>query len=498
MFRDFLRRQQFAVAILCLLACLCCWTISSPVGSSPDEPFHIGNIWCSGSSSSSCSIITKNLDGTEKVAIPYIVDTCFNSGITKSAVCIKGEKPATQELVIDRGLGSSTYYKIMHTLVSQNGERSVLFIRLTNSVLFLLIFSTLLYLSRSKLRRAVFFAIALTLVPLGLFLISSLNPSSWTITAVSTNWAFIWLALMNSQTKKTRVTSLVLWLFTLFIGIASRKDAAFFLLATNLVVFFLFHKQWWRASRAKFIIPLCIFLIMVCARFAFNSMGMFFTFSTIGNYYVDVSAMNRTIFNIIHAVEIPLGAWGGDFGAGGIKSFDIAPPPMVSLIGVLLFSFTLKQSLQGWSRRQIIAVVASLAIIFVPILQVLNRWGFLVGDMVTARYVLPAMPFVIGVSIAASSHNQERLISRKSCFVTGSLISLSHSVTLFLVLQRYVSGSSGFFKPINTQGGWWWEGVPSPNLIWLIGTVTFTTAITIGFSQLTQKSTDQTSPIFAM
>ena len=56
------------------------WSISSPIGSSPDEAFHISSIWCPTSAPSANCIEASETETREKlIYLPFVIDTCFNA-----------------------------------------------------------------------------------------------------------------------------------------------------------------------------------------------------------------------------------------------------------------------------------------------------------------------------------------------------------------------------------------------------------------------------------
>jgi hypothetical protein len=269
-----------------------------------------------------------------------------------------------------------------------------------------------------------------------------------------------------------------MWSFTLLMALSSRHDGLYIALATNLIA--LFALNGFNTRAIKRLAPWIAGALLLCLSLAQvrRTITLFTDFSSSINTYPDRSFVQWFVFNVVHVIEIPLGTWGGDWGAGGIRSFGISPPPLVSVIGFAMFIATLTVALQRPNKKQLLALSSATLLITVPIFQILNHWRFLIGDMVTSRYILPAMPFVIGIALYTSTNAQEFIQGRSSKKLLVILFTISHSVTLYTVLQRYVSGNDGFYRLIDTTNGWWWKSIPvGPNLVWLVGSLMLPVAL---------------------
>lgn len=79
----------------------------------------------------------------------------------------------------------------MRVFASENTTRSILVIRLFNSVLASVVFFFLLYVTRSRVRQAVVGSWTFTILPVLISTLPQLNPRSWAFLGVMSSWAFL-------------------------------------------------------------------------------------------------------------------------------------------------------------------------------------------------------------------------------------------------------------------------------------------------------------------
>ncbi|MEH6781437.1 MAG: DUF2142 domain-containing protein, partial [Rhodoglobus sp.] len=73
------------VAPVLVFAALTAWALSSPVGASPDDDFHLTSIWCATGNSDYCA--PSGDDGTRLVPPAVANPACFAYDAEKSAGC---------------------------------------------------------------------------------------------------------------------------------------------------------------------------------------------------------------------------------------------------------------------------------------------------------------------------------------------------------------------------------------------------------------------------
>ena len=163
------------------------WAVSSPVGGSPDDDYHLGAIWCPPPvDSTGCRITT--IDGKKAVGVPQSLEkknvTCYAFDHNNSAACtlaFSDEAPGAT-LRWDDGNYPWGYYQFQHLLVGSDTARSVLAMRLVNTMIALALMGAILLLADSALRLSLGVALVTGWVPMGLYFVTSLNPSSWALT----------------------------------------------------------------------------------------------------------------------------------------------------------------------------------------------------------------------------------------------------------------------------------------------------------------------------
>jgi len=215
---------------------LACWSLSNPPGSTPDEWFQLGSIWCAdGVDSNSCT----------KIEDAGIIDQyqMGNANLDYSS-CLIPIKSETRKCAqssfdyqpINSGAYPSGIHKILNVFVPIGTSLSVLVMRLFCALLAVVLFVAQVLLMDDKRKIAWLTGFSFTLIPMAIFLLSSLHPSGWAITGVTHGWMFLNIALTNPEiTSRRRAVPLLLWGLCGFICFVSRYDAFLFFVASSFV-----------------------------------------------------------------------------------------------------------------------------------------------------------------------------------------------------------------------------------------------------------------------
>ena len=110
--------------------------------------------------------------------------TCYAFDHNNSAACtlaFSDEAPGAT-LRWDDGNYPWGYYQFQHLLVGSDTARSVLAMRLVNTMIALALMGAILLLADAALRLRQGVALVTGWVPMGLYFVTSLNPSSWALT----------------------------------------------------------------------------------------------------------------------------------------------------------------------------------------------------------------------------------------------------------------------------------------------------------------------------
>lgn len=237
------RRAWVLPALIALLVAMTgiSWAVSSPVGASPDDDYHLGAIWCPPPvDSTGCRITT--IDGKKAVGVPQSLEkknvTCYAFDHDNSAACtlaFSDEAPGAT-LRWDDGNYPWGYYQFHHLLVGSDTARSVLAMRLVNTMITLALMGAILLLADAALRLSLGVALVTGWVPMGLYFITSLNPSSWALTGTLAFTAGLLGASRSSGWRRWGLDACAA--AGAVLACTSRGDSAFYMLVCTVALAF--------------------------------------------------------------------------------------------------------------------------------------------------------------------------------------------------------------------------------------------------------------------
>lgn len=464
------RRFRVVVAAPVLIALsLAAWAVSSPVGSSPDENYHLNSIWCgAGDRAGLCEPAPSANERMTPAALTN--SACFRFQTSVSAECqnlTDQTLTATNRVNVGNGY-PPVYYAAMSVFASSNIVRSVLLIRLVNLLLFVLLGAALFRLLPPPRRSTLVLSWAVTIVPLSAFLIASVNPNSWTITGCGTAW----LAALGffETTGRRRVGLGVIAVLAVIMAAGSRADgAAFAALGIVLAAVIALGRRLWR--------PRLIWLpIVVVALGA----AVFVTTGQSIDVLLGVSAaapgQSAGLGLLFHnLIELP-SLWTGAVGTGPLGWLDTQMPGLVAATGVVAFGGLVFYGLRVLDRRKIVLMAVVFACLVVIPLYTLQVSHDPVGENIQPRYLLPLLILLAGLAtLPVAGRVVDLRLSHRLVLVVA--LAASNSAALFANLERYVSPASAGID-LNHNEIWWWSAhVPSPMIVWALGTIVFTGAI---------------------
>lgn len=465
------------------------WAYSSPVGSSPDDDFHIGSIWCAeGFQTGLCE---PNGDvtviGEQPVLIPVTRNFCYIYQPTSSGKCFDGEQGTDlQQFRANAGLYPGGFYKAQHLFVGSNSFNSIYMMRLFNSAIAVVFLGVALFAGARSLRIGVMAAWTFTLVPLAMFIVPSTSPSSWAFIGLATNWVFLTTAM---KPKDIRDPIIIINWFMYFASAAlcilARSDAAVYVAFSSVLVGMVAFLS--GAPKRKFSI-FAIFAVLVSSVTSLMMTNQGRNFEE-GGAYSSASDLHRLIYNTIHIVELPAGALGVNWGLGWL---DTILPQIIGLVGVCLIASVISISLVDATKLRIISVIALLAFTYATISFVLNQGGYVIGELVQPRYVLPLLPLFV----ALITLNNERF----NFFISGtvrrnfiiSLVVTTHAMALFTNIRRYVTGTDRpLHLNLNEKVEWWWLQNLSPNSLFVIANMGFLVFLVLCWQHATNDKRKQ-------
>ena len=468
------------------LVSLGAWAFASPVGSSPDDAYHLGSMYCQSGENKYCQLPDdieewKGPDGKygwqRPAMIPSgIVDSqCIQNdwqlGITSGSCQPDMSKTDKLKLGgIDNGNYPPGYYWFMNHFISGNLTLFNIIVRAINSILFMSLLVSALLITNSKLSRALTLTIALSIVPVGFFMLASVNPSSWAIIGLTFFWVFQ-LEASSDNPKLNRLWSISFAFICLLIASLSRNDAALYVFVSCIAILIVYSSQGFFKSPSRYI-PLVISTVSSGVLFAsyrqINSI-------TGGKLEFVESGLTLLIQNTL---ELPM-YLAGNFGYPGpeewplgLGSMSLDLPAIVPVTGLLCIGgVTIPRlfPLHKW-RYSLSQILIFSAMVAVPLL-ILQARGTVGIRALQPRYLLPIIIVLIGFVILGSS----KRMSLRSLLVISTLISITNAISLNYTIRRYISGQETTDFNLNNNVEWWWEGLGiGPAKMWVIGSIAAT------------------------
>jgi hypothetical protein len=481
-FGDFRTRQYllFLVVFVALIATFVSWSVSSPLGSAPDDAYHSSQIWCAANASDQCEIISQEGE-TLTVRVPYISPNCHWNPIFQNASCISQSESISEQVA---SFGRSDYpngmYKVLNLFVSENPNQSVLSMRIFNGFLAASIILSALILAPRKLRFALVVSWIPVLNPHGFFFISSINPTGWSFLSIATNWIFLYLLLQNIHTTRQNImrfsTVSGMYLLTLLIGLLSRWDSRVFLAVTSLAVFLIANHEfkWVKVRHIAITAVASVGFLIVLMERSYRIRSAF-SLNPIRNSS-GFETFQYLIYLLVHLIEFPIGVFGVDTAWGGLGGLFPSTPPVVGYIGLSIALGSLVVAFIKPNRLQVFSASFIALAILGAVYQQQNIGRYLVGDMVAPRYIMGMVAVLLGIA-TLTSRDSDKFFLKKHFRIGGTvLLSIAHSVALYSNMDRFITfglGTTGTFKGFGQEGRWWWDTSISPYFVWGLGSLAF-------------------------
>ena len=449
------------------------WSLSSPVGSSPDDDFHLASIWCGqGERDGLCEAGSS----PERLKVPekVISGVCFAARPDTTASC-QGDEYLDEGFMLaetSRVNAGNQYppgfYFATSLLTNDNMAISTIAIRLANSALFSALAVFTWCLLPHHLRFSLAASAALTLVPVGLFFIASTNPSSWALTS----GALVLPAMLGFFTERGWRRGVLggIAAFAGLLAFGSRGDAAAYtivaLLAATVLSFAPTRRFW-----LSVILPAALIVTAVAATLSAGQIGL--AVSGEMGRETEANPTSKLALAALNLVSLPR-LWAGVFGHGwGLGWLDTGLPDIVPAVGVMLTAGVLFVAFRRMDWRRVLALFGiGLANLVVPT-YILVQSGTMVGSEVQPRYILPLVTMFIAAALAPSGNQTPGAfpgisLSRLQLSLIAFGLAGTNAISLFVNLKRNVSTGS-----YNLDGAtdWWWVTGPSPFGVLAIGAV---------------------------
>jgi hypothetical protein len=496
---------SIGIAVSATLA-MSAWALSTAVGGAPDDDYHLSSMWCTSFSGPDCEFDSAG----EGVMIPPPLrdaSYCLKHNPQQSAGCqpfLDGTD--TRENIAFghnnpmRGLYPNGFYMVGNLFKSENIETTVVSIRLFNIAVFLSLLGALWLLIPSRLRIAAAWTWPIALIPLGMFLIPSTNPSSWAIIAVGMGW-FAMLGYLETSGWRS-VGLAALYVVALTLAVSSRVDSILFLGVASALALWqssltpkqLFRKTWVAIFPLGFVVGRLITTPGNLERAiegvgATRNGGSGLPWAQGADTLLPGAFDWALLWNNLWSVP---GLWTGVFGGrrlGSLGWLDTVLPQIVALgVGFVLLGLAF-EAIRKPGRKKGWALVAVFGALWVIPVYLLQISGALAGEEFQPRYLMPFMVVVVGTALL--TQNGFPLISDRFRLIAMSIaLVVANSIALHTNIRRYTTGTLVEGLNLNSPREWWWGFLPeilNPNVIWLVGTVAFAVPIWFAFVVLTRS-----------
>ncbi|KJL24040.1 hypothetical protein RN51_01205 [Microbacterium oxydans] len=459
------------LAFLTLLS----WSLSSAVGSSPDDDFHLASIWCGlGEREGLCELPPESVLETNPTyrLVPASIPnaTCYAFLPDESADCWDPDQSgmAVAKRANVEGLYPRVFYAAMSVFASEDVVGSVVQMRIVNSAFAVALISVTFFLLPRRLRPALIISVVASCVPLGLFLYASANPSSWALLSA----AVVWIALYGAfvvDSRPRRISLTALALFAGIIGAGARADAAIYAAFAVVLAVFLGMKK----SKAALLPAAGGLALIVLAGLFYVTSGQ--SAATVTGIAAAARPLT-TSEHVANLLNVP-NLWAGALGGWGLGWLDTLLPAAVPTIGLLVVGGVLLVGMAEITWRRALTFIAALAAFWIVPFALLATSNAVVGTQVQPRYIMPLL--IILLAVAAASPATERIWTGARVALMGAALAFTASISLHYNIRRYTTGHDIAGIDPGREAEWWWPVAPSPFAVWVGGTIAFTVLLGI-------------------
>jgi hypothetical protein len=198
-------------------------------------------------------------------------------------------------------------------------------------------------------------------------------------------------------------------------------------------------------------------------------------------------------FNLLDILVVPF----GNLGLGRMGSLgwlDVAMPAATWASMAVAAGAIVVAGLTGTNFRSGLAAAGTATLLIALPLYMLQKYGFVVGQFVQPRYLLPLLIVLFGVLTFGSDGARATTIAGRQAAVIATCITIAHSGALYATLQRYTSATKIAFLGQDTQ--WWWHMPIGPVTVWVAGSIAFGVAVFVLFAWVLPATSLATRPRF--
>ncbi len=470
---------------------LVAWVYASPIGSSPDDDYHLTSSWCAGPAATELCVDAENADEPSARIVPEALPeiACFAFDSEASAACQGAEFSWDPDDTVETSRSNvgggypPLYYAVTGLFAGGDVQLSALLMRLLSVTIFLGLAAALWILLPTHRRPALVWGWLLAAVPLGAFFLTSNNPSGWAIAGVGLSWLAL-LGFVHEPDRRRAIGLGTIFALAAVLAAGARGDAALYVGLGIVVVAVLTYEsrpgRWLPSVRwlQRAILPAVVGVIALVFFFTSRQVSSGLTgfggsgSSTGGSGDEGLEAVIQgpalLAYNILHLPSL----WGGLLTEAGVGWLDTPMPSLVAFAvwgAVLAVAFTALALLE---RRTAIAAVLVGAVLVVLPLYVLQAGADRVGQEVQPRYLLPLMVLFIGVLLLGRAGRTVRFSPLQSWMLAAALAG-AHFVALHVTMRRFITGIDGAGFTLGSGAEWWWQLPVGPDVVWLVGSAAF-------------------------
>ena len=484
-------RTSAIIGLAALFTALTVWAFASPIGSSPDDDFHLTSTWCApGPSLGDCLEVTPGVfEASELIVLPH--ECYYYVPRANAAKCLdrllEDSSPTlrTNRLNNAQGLYPGGYYLVHQVLATNNIALSTYAMRILNIAILVGTIALLLKFLPAGVRNAYLLGSIAVAVPYGVYLIPSNNPSSWAIIGVAGFWAALLGAFSRTLSRNKRLALLVVAVLQAFIAASARADAAAFLLVAVMSLLILASPGFIREGLDR------LSAATLAAIGAVLAAGAVLFFSSSQSNVISGGfgppGQNPTPMALL--IDIPdlfVGALGFRWGLGW---FDVPLPIGVGFLSIMVFGILVGVGLNTAAAGKTLAWFVTLGFLVGIPFYLLWQSGSLPPGYMQPRYLVPLLFVLAATALAPATRDGSIRLSLSTKTVVLVLSSVAQAITLWQLLRRYTAGleTQATFRLPETNALWWLPPV-SPTAWLIVGAFAWMIAIACVLQAIPQRT----------
>jgi hypothetical protein len=468
------------------------WLRASPPGSSPDDDYHLASIWCAdGFVDGRCIESLKQTSVRGLVPEKLVETSCYRRRTDESAACLDAVLARPDgvyvPLITNLDIGrADLYYRVANRIITDDIPASIARIRVMNTAVVLVMVLLTVLFATPAIRTATIVTWLVTSVPLGLFLITSVNSTAWGLAGLGTLWANA-LSALAPQPRLRRIAATILAAVGATMALGSRTETIPHLLVIGAALAVLWSLD--RGSDA----------IRGLARRIGTVRGTAVALASATAILLLGAALAPTRLLLVPLSELQLGwgrlvarglenpgaalmlevpqMWTGVVGSWNLGWLDTPPPAVTWVLGTGVYAGLLMLGLQGARRGRMVAVSIVLAAMFVLPTVALISGGFVVLEVFQPRQFMSLLYLLLGLAILRDHGEPTLVVGPVARLSLAGALSVAHAAALHLNISRYTNGLVELRYPsARPDAEWWWSSGPSPSTTWAITSIAFALA----------------------